>query len=115
MTARNPQPANAQGACSREEPQPKLSPASRTAPRSIRGGSRQIRVGAAVRQIAPARKTIPRPTQPIGHFQKRAGMIWSVSTSSHGSGMTREVSVLNGCMYRILQSSKHVRGSATRP
>ena len=28
MTARMPQPVSAQGACSREEPQPKLSPAS---------------------------------------------------------------------------------------
>ncbi len=30
MTARMPQPNSAQGACSRDEPQPKLSPASRT-------------------------------------------------------------------------------------
>ena len=29
MTARIPQPVNAQGACSRDEPQPKLSPATR--------------------------------------------------------------------------------------
>ena len=30
MTTRSPQPTSAHGACSREEPQPKLSPASKT-------------------------------------------------------------------------------------
>ena len=54
MTARNPNCVSAQGACSRELPQPKLSPASRICA-SLASGRVQdeVRLGPALGVVAP--------------------------------------------------------------
>ena len=60
---------------------------------------RQTRVGRAIGQVAPVGETGSCPGRALSvTFRKRAGMIWSVSILLTGSGMTRDVSVVNLAM-----------------
>ena len=85
ITARKPNCVSAHGACSRELPQPKLSPASRIwracDPRLVQD---EIRLRIALRIIAPVvEQLLVQPCLEVV-FRNRAGMIWSVSMLIHG-------------------------------
>ena len=88
-TARMPQRCSAWGACSREEPQPKLPLTSRMrAPRTA-----DSRTHASARALPAACRSssnacVSRPSK-LTHFRNRAGIMRSVSMSWPRSGMAR--------------------------
>ena len=64
MTARKPKPVSAQGACSREDPQPKLSPpAEIAAPCAFGLVQHEIGLRRAVGVVAPIGETDSRPAR----------------------------------------------------
>ena len=73
MIARKPASSSAHGACSRLEPEPKFAP-------EVRMGlpTSTFQSGAS---FASWKRYSPKPVRST-RFMKRAGMIWSVSTSS---------------------------------
>ena len=84
-----PRPGSAQAACSRDDPAPKLAPASSTIRPAISG---RLRTKSARGVPSPsyrqsANRPSPIPDLPVP-LRNRAGMIWSVSTLSTGSGMS---------------------------
>ena len=98
ITARKPYCVSAHGACSRELPQPKLSPASRTcAPCASRLVQHEVRLRIARGVVAPVVEQLLVEALPCEVvFRKRAGMIWSVSTLFDGSGTMRLSKLVNG-------------------
>ncbi len=90
-TASKPPAWSAHTACSREEPQPKFRPATRTRAPSASGRFR-AKPGVALPSFShrqSAKSAFPRPSRVVV-TRKRAGMIWSVSTFSTGSTTVRE-------------------------
>ena len=80
---------SAQGACSRDEPEPKLSPGEEDLPAlHLRAVEDEVRVRAC-RPRGSASRGRGRAARPVFSvvFRYRAGMIWSVSTFSFGSGI----------------------------
>src|SRR5438477_6021721 len=92
-TARNPWSWRAHTACSREEPVPKLGPATRIVAPACSGRLR-TKVGSA-RQAENSPSPKPVRSTLLSHS---AGMIWSVSTSERSSGTAVPVTVLVGSM-----------------
>src|SRR5262245_31949723 len=96
--ARTPQDASAQGACSRDEPAPKLSPTSRIwrpaiSGRSSTNGGSLSEPSSSNRQSR--KRASARPALSVT-LRYRAGTIWSVSTFSAGIGTTRLWTIENG-------------------
>src|SRR4051812_30744442 len=91
MIARKPACWSAQGACSREEPQPKLSPATSTEP-SANSVRFSTKFGSFWRQRS--KRNWPQPVRSI-RLRWTAGMIWSVSTFVRYSGTTLPAWVVN--------------------
>src|SRR6267143_4175078 len=84
MIALKPKSRRAQGACSREEPQPKFAPATSTlAPEYSGRSSTKL-----PRARQSKNKNGPYPVRSI-LFKNCLGMIWSVSTSAMSSGAMR--------------------------
>ncbi len=85
-TTWKPKSCSAQTACSRDEPQPKLAPATRTlawsAPGWLRTNSGSSRQAPNRPGANPVRST---------RLSQAAGMIWSVSTSRRSSARARPV------------------------
>src|SRR5215212_3479763 len=96
MTAWIPHATSAHGACSRDDPQPKLTPASRILRPYIWGLSR-TNVGSFRPPSASYRQSrksaSARPSLSVT-FRNRAGTIWSVSMFSTGRGMTALVKLV---------------------
>ena len=117
MTARKPKSSSAHGACSRDEPQPKLRPATRIwQPRA--GGLVQHEVGLAARRrrrSASRRTALRRARRASVVVRKRAGMIWSVSMFVAGSTTVRERMTVTGCMALLALQRRNSRGSVIRP
>ena len=69
--ARRPQPTSAQGACSRDEPQPKLAPATRIcAPGRVGSVEREVEVGRAVGPAAPVGEDAVAEAALVGHLEE---------------------------------------------
>src|SRR5690606_10301162 len=76
----------AQAACSREEPEPKFFPPTRIFPLKVGSFSTNSFLGVLSALYRQSLKRLsPKPFRSVA-FRKRAGMIWSVSTFSMGSG-----------------------------
>src|ERR1035437_4769687 len=98
MMARMPHARSAHGACSREEPEPKLSPTSRICLPALTGSS--MKDGGTRR--APSGVKRQSKNSASARFalsvilRNRAGQIWSVSMLDREMAMTRLVVLLNG-------------------
>ena len=91
----NPKPTSAQAACSRLEPQPKLSPAIKIVPEYIALLRGKFETGFPVLSKRQSLKTLsPKPFLSVA-FKKRAGIIWSVSTFAIFNGIAWDMKVLN--------------------
>src|SRR5579859_5741535 len=99
MTVRKPYCCSAQGACSRDEPEPKLRPEISTLAPAYRGWfSTKSGFG---EPSGSTRQSKKRPfSKPVRAMLLRncLGMIWSVSTSTRSSGATRPVCLVQGSM-----------------
>ena len=74
ITARNPKPVSAHGACSRDEPQPKLSPASRIcAPCGIGRVQDEVRLRRTVGVVAPVGEQRGAEAGLVGHLEIARG------------------------------------------
>ena len=101
ITQRMPKSSSAQGACSRELPQPKFSCAIRISARRY-GSWLSTKSGfsePSARKRSVSNRCLPSPVR-LMIFRKRAGMILSVSTLASGSGAATPVSVVNACITR---------------
>src|SRR5450759_3671955 len=110
--ARMPHARSAQGACSREEPEPKLSPTRRIWRPALCGssmnetGSRRFPSGVKrqSKKSASARFALS------VILRKRAGQIWSVSMLARGIGITRLVVLTNGSGMSVGLHGRGLRG-----
>jgi hypothetical protein len=99
ITARKPQSSNAQGACSREEPQPKLRPANEDRAASRLGTvEHEVCLRSARRVVPPVGERLLAQPFFVVVVRKRAGMIWSVSMFVNGNTTVRELKVRIGCI-----------------
>src|SRR5690606_4111030 len=95
----------AQAACSRDEPEPKFLPPTRILPRYVGSFSTKSALGVLSGLYRQSRNRLsPKPTRSVA-FKNRAGMIWSVSTFSMGSGTAVLVNILK-LSYAILLLNK---------
>jgi hypothetical protein len=99
MTQRMPKSSNAQGACSRDEPQPKFSKAISTSALRQAGwfSTKSGFSDPSSRKRMLWKRFLPKPVR-LMDFRKRAGMILSVSTFAMGSGAATPVRVVKGCI-----------------
>ena len=116
-TARNPAPSMAHAACSRLEPQPKFFPATIISPLYTGEFITKPALGLPSLSYRQSRNRFsPNPSRVVA-FRNRAGIIWSVSMFSIGSGTTVERSVVNFCLMTLAVSWFYiiVRGSVITP
>src|SRR5690554_7036360 len=85
----------AHAACSREEPEPKFLPPTNIFPLYVGSFNTKSALGVLSGWYRQSRKRLsPKPSRAVA-FKKRAGMIWSVSTFSIGSGTAGDSRVTN--------------------
>src|SRR5690606_30945718 len=94
-TTRKPKSASAQAACSRLLPQPKFFPATRILPLKRESFRTKSAFGFPSLSYRQSRNRFsPKPSRVVA-LRKRAGMIWSVSIFSMGSGTAVLFRVMN--------------------
>src|SRR5262252_1936844 len=97
MTARKPNCCKAHGACSREDPEPKLRPLTRTLAAWCSGlfSTKSGFGDPSGRNRQSKNRPASKPVRAM-LLRNCLGMIWSVSTSTRSSGATRPVWRVNG-------------------
>ena len=110
ITARKPASTRAQGACSREDPQPKLAPATSTcAPLASGRFRRKSGFGEPSSWYRQSLKSFrPRPSLVV-ILRKRAGIIWSVSMLVRGRTAMGLSKVVKGFMRTSWDRSRRPR------
>mmetsp|Transcript_464 Transcript_464/g.1511 ORF Transcript_464/g.1511 Transcript_464/m.1511 type:complete len:301 (-) Transcript_464:1415-2317(-) len=97
ITHRMPRSRSAHGACSRDDPQPKLSPVTRTLVAPLKGAWLRMNAGSSdpsARYRTSKKAPVPRPDR-LTVFRNCFGMILSVSTFSRSSGHATPSSTVN--------------------
>src|SRR5215471_4940912 len=106
MTTLKPQSRSAQTACCRDEPVPKLGPATRiVAP---------VWAGLLSTNDGSSRQALNRPSSKpvrVTRFRYTAGMIWSVSTSERRRGITLPLWVTNLSIKKLLSQGGRIKVS----